>query len=520
MREKNEKRLPTVGNEWIRLKKSYLQKNLHDDINEYIKWLQYLGVVEVSHSFNRNKYSKAYRFTSSLWDSGMSLYRVTDWTTYKRTVKHDSIDTIDQPSTSTFPFRHITPEQVERAYTACGFQPIPYWQLNSSDDWYSNGDSCLAGSACVCQPSFNAGSSFHPESVPSGPTLSSSPGSESLMPSSLSVRLPLSGLVPSGSVSSLSSVSPSLRSGGVVSSSLYNATRFCTYPTVRETEKHLEKSLLSVTIKSGWKEYIEEQRLSGNWMRHQADEALWSVQAIEDGRFRFRRSDKVQRLHTNITNLKSDLRQFLILDGCKDLTEIDIRASQPYLLTGLMRWATRCRYECAPTEEVIDQWAEIVAGEMDFYQLFIDKVAEMSGKVVSRDEAKEGMLTLLFSRNEQKSIFKNTFAQSFPEVDLLIRKLKESEGLGSHRDCATLLQQYEAAIMIERVGSRLAAERIPVVTIHDSVIVKTIDALRTEQIMCDELTRTVGTQPVLRKQAHRDQSKHPLSVYPPRRPVV
>jgi len=48
------------------------------------------------------------------------------------------------------------------------------------------------------------------------------------------------------------------------------------------------------------------------------------------------------RLHTNLTNLKSDLRNYLTYDG-KTLVAVDIRNSQPYLSLALFRKDSYCR---------------------------------------------------------------------------------------------------------------------------------------------------------------------------------
>jgi hypothetical protein len=251
-----------------------------------------------------------------------------------------------------------------------------------------------------------------------------------------------------------------------------------------------------VELRTGWRDYIDKQVASGHWKIERANRAEWAGQRIEDGVLRFGRNSTNYRLDTNLTGIKSELREFVILDGCDDLTEIDIRASQPYLLTGLMRFASRFCDEPAASVTAIQEWSDFRTAPTDPYVALATCLFGESNTDI-RATGKKAAFTVVFSKNAHKQHGKQEFGERFPEVDAFIRRLKNKKK--EHGACAIFLQQYEAAIMIERVGSRLTAAGIPAFTVHDSLIIKTCDARRTEEIMSDELTRTVRTRPVLRR---------------------
>ncbi|MBD3638341.1 MAG: hypothetical protein HUJ25_13395 [Crocinitomicaceae bacterium] len=59
-------------------------------------------------------------------------------------------------------------------------------------------------------------------------------------------------------------------------------------------------------------------------------EKVFSIGWIESNRYWFKQDKFGKRLHTNITNLKSELRSNLLYDDSSKLVEVDIRNSQPY----------------------------------------------------------------------------------------------------------------------------------------------------------------------------------------------
>ena len=444
----------------VRLKMRYLHLNIHRDIAKYIRWLERVGVVRVSSSYQSGVRAKTYSFQPAYDASRRTKYRVTDRTTYEKhrkainrpVSKHpiadplpDDVQEADVVATS---LQHLSRDYAIECFHRCGFQFSTPCGLRSAEKWY------------VTPPVCSRNSSHQPIVYPY-PT---SEPLHSAHPSTVVQRFP------------------------------NNDAHFCTYPSVVETERYQLKCLEGVTLKPGWKEFIERQHETGMWSAQIADHALIDLQSIEDGGWRFSRDRTAQRLHTNITSLKSELRRFMVLGDCQELVEIDIRASQPYLLLGLMRWGKRWNYEGIPSEQSSEDWQAFVCGEADPYTALGEELSESTGQPLTRQEAKEGFMRVLFSHIKQVHPLKTIFAARFPDVFAFVSAVNRF----TNRDCAVLLQEYEAAIIIERVAARLTAEQIPLLTLHDALIVGSENMPAVTVIMADELKRTIGIEPVLR----------------------
>ena len=444
----------------VRLKMRYLQLNIHRDIAKYIRWLEQGGVIRVSSTYQTGVRAKTYSFQPAYQASRRTKYRVTDRTTYEKHHKAINRPLSKHPISEVLPddvqegdvvgtsLQHLSRDYAIECFHRCGFEFSTPCERIAAAKWYVTPP--------VCSPNCSHHLIVHPY-----------PTSE-----------PLHSPYPSVAVQRFPN----------------NDAHFCTYASLVETERYLLKCLQGVTLKPGWKEFIKRQHEMGTWSGRTTDDALSDCQRIEDGVFRFKRDATAQRLHTSITGLKSELRQFLILDGCDDLVEIDIRASQPYLLLGLMRWGARWNYEGIPSEQSIREWEAFVCGRDDPYTTLASDLSNAGGKHLNRQDAKEGFMRVLFSHSKQRHPLKAIFADRFPEVFAFVTGLNRF----NNRDCAVLLQEYEAAIVIERVASQLAALELPLLTVHDSIIVKFEDMYVAAQVIANELTRTVGTEPVLR----------------------
>lgn len=444
----------------VRLKMRYLQLNIHRDIANYIRWLEQLGVIRVSGSYQSGVRAKTYSFQPAYEASRRTKYRVTDRTTYEKHRKAINRPVSKHPIREALPadvqeddvvgtsLQHLSRDYAIECFHRCGFEFSSPCELISAEKWY------LTSPACTCKPSDKS----------------------LLFPCSTSE--PFHAPFPSVAVQRFPN----------------NDAHFCTYPSVVETERYLLKCLQGATLKSGWKEFIERQHETGTWSGQTADHALSDLQRIEDGIYRFSRDSTAQRLHTNITSLKSELRQFLILDGRDDLVEIDIRASQPYLLLGLMRWGHRWNYEGIPSDKSIKEWEAFICGKADPYTALHQDLSNGTSQVLTREAAKEAFMRVLFSHSKQRHPLKDLVADRFPEIFAFVSALNRY----SNSDCAVLLQAYEAAIIIDRVASQLAALELPMLTVHDSLIVSSNNALTAAAILKNELTKTLGTVPVLR----------------------
>jgi hypothetical protein len=248
---------------------------------------------------------------------------------------------------------------------------------------------------------------------------------------------------------------------------------------------------------------------------------LTAVNHIEDKRFRyFKRNRTNGRLDTNLTNLKSELRQFI--KG--DYVSIDLKNSQPFQLGILIdniinNKDTLCCYfhegniikafgVKAIQRILFFHQNQEKAGLMKlrlFYNsvlsgILYDEFRENYSGKISRKEAKKKMFKVLFSRNEYFSGYKKTipyesdkeaFASVYPFVAEVVKILKTKD----HRTLPIYLQQLESYLFIDCIAKELVVNGIIPFTIHDSVIVKVGQLDRAVEIMNKIFNQQLGITP-------------------------
>jgi hypothetical protein len=265
---------------------------------------------------------------------------------------------------------------------------------------------------------------------------------------------------------------------------------------------------------------------ANKWVENNANDVqklcyLTAIKNIEDKRFRyFKRNNTNNRLDTNLTNLKSDLRQFI--KG--NYVSIDLKNSQPLLLGILIdniinNRDTLCCYlhESNLTkafgikairnvllihqkEEKVNMvnlnvfYNSVLNG--DLYDAFINS---FSGDI-TRDAVKKIMFKVLFSRNKYyygyKKITpyeseKKTFASVYPFVYEVVKTLKAKD----HSTLPIYLQRLESYLFIDCIANELVNNGIIPFTIHDSVIVKEEQKLKTIDIIKRVFREQVGVSP-------------------------
>jgi hypothetical protein len=249
---------------------------------------------------------------------------------------------------------------------------------------------------------------------------------------------------------------------------------------------HLHSSLEKVRLGSGWRPFTSKQASSENWPPRKLHRRMTSVGRVEtslcDGTFRFIRDEKTGRLHTPIANLPTELRSFLELEGTTGLTHIDVVTSQPYFLIKMAR-------DFDLDAKAIREWQDATVSPTSDLYAWLGAELKMC-----RVDAKHAFIKMLFQHNRVANPAKDIFQQRFPRIAEMLTAMK----LANHRDLALALQCYEAHAVLELSGSRFEEEKIPLLTIHDSFIVRPIDAPAAIAIVEEELTRFVGTPPQLR----------------------
>ena len=236
---------------------------------------------------------------------------------------------------------------------------------------------------------------------------------------------------------------------------------------------------------------------------------LNSINLIQDKRLRrFSRNKTNNRLDTNLTNLKSDLRQFII----GDYVSIDLKNSQPFFLSillesiiynkGSLCWylsnhnlsktfgikglrAVQKIHQNSKNSNLVDLMEfknAVISG------IFYDHFKGSFSEEVSRDKVKDIMFKVLFSKNNDYSKFKRfvpyksdkeRFKATYPTVYNITHQLKEK----SNSVLPILLQKIESYIFIDCISKELVRNNIIPLTIHDSVIIKRENVRATRAII-------------------------------------
>jgi hypothetical protein len=239
---------------------------------------------------------------------------------------------------------------------------------------------------------------------------------------------------------------------------------------------------------------------------------ITAINHIEDKRFRYASRNRTnKRLDTNLTNLKSDFKQFII----GDYVSIDLKNSQPFLLaitiyniiTNIGTYSGCLDSVCVVEvfgvkgiKNVLKFHQNQEKGDLVNFRNYFD--ATLNGvlyeefmkcypKEMERKEAKEMMFAVLFSRNKSYDKQKKAFARVYPFVDEVARLLKAKD----HRTLPIYLQKLESYLFIDCIAKELINEGIIPYTIHDSVIVKKKDEAKTIEIMNRVFMSQIGFVP-------------------------
>lgn len=248
------------------------------------------------------------------------------------------------------------------------------------------------------------------------------------------------------------------------------------------------------------------------------DSMRMSVAKLREGDIHFDRDTTSNRLHTNITNMNSDLFK-TNLDW---LIEIDVKNSQPFFLyvalkiiydiykenekVTLTDYVSEDMEGYAPSYiaaindgadvgllPVIEEFTPtfftpkltdsfglelesfknlVVSG--NFYEHFSDMLN------ITREEAKLMTFEILFSKNSSFRQSKYKFSSQFPLINKVIESIKED----SHNTLAIMLQTMESHVVIDVLCKRLYDEHsITPITKHDSLAVKEDDVKKTLSVM-------------------------------------
>lgn len=306
---------------------------------------------------------------------------------------------------------------------------------------------------------------------------------------------------------------------------------------VREAHNYIEsyrncmmKQLMSSRFKHRWQQQEARYRI---YYRTEYMKAV--VKDIHEGNIRITRDD-AGRLYTPITALKKELRNFVLLDG-KNLVCIDVSASQPYLFQLLMQrefWRTQKKIPYSLHEhnrklfqelaglgivrKVLETLNHYIAsvGDCNYQQAFqlvnwqddfYSHMASLTEKETndvkkhfsSRGATKLTVMMLLYDEYSQKAPpYFTWFVKVFPFEVAVMNIIREK----NRSRLPVLLQSIEAALILEDVCKRISevSDRIPLLTIHDSVITTSDTAKIVYDAMQQVLTYNVGATPGLKEE--------------------
>ena len=231
--------------------------------------------------------------------------------------------------------------------------------------------------------------------------------------------------------------------------------------------------------------------------------AFSSIQKFVNQDFYYSVDENIGRFHSNIANIKKELRAFIRYDGQK-LVNVDIKNSQPLFSTLLL---TRAFYNShskpiniyhipsvlpllsTPHHKLlstISHYIMIVESSETLYSKgfgkyiflvnsgeFYRKISSViaPGKPYNKAEMKTMMFMVFFSSNrfigQPEAHFKRLFRANFPEVYEVFKMVKK----GSHASLSHILQRIESNIIVERAARRISEEspNLPIFTVHDSI---------------------------------------------------
>lgn len=238
--------------------------------------------------------------------------------------------------------------------------------------------------------------------------------------------------------------------------------------------------------KEAWQDYQNEKKKDPKFTYGRMFEIFYnSIEAIREKHFTVSAHDKrkanwTNRVFSNITNLKSEFRKYLRLDG-EQLYSIDIACSQASLLVSF--------YDPAVPEHMEEKrkFVDIIRND-DLYS----NLAAVGG--IARKQAKVEAFKIFFGQNFiQKGPLCEAFKKEFPLLTKEIAKRK----FRNYKNCARLLQQMESHIVIEKTAYELTQKKIKFLTIHDSICVKKEDIPIARECLERHFEETLGFPPKL-----------------------
>jgi hypothetical protein len=321
--------------------------------------------------------------------------------------------------------------------------------------------------------------------------------------------------------------------------------------------KYLEQ--LEIKLKAVLKKYSyksnEEREESIEIVVHTIEQAKNSVKKFNEVQNLKLNIPKVQvrggRLHTKVSGMMSELRNFLTYNNQEQLVYLDISNSQPYHLMLSLQpefWSRKKQdtkkltlknvdnilYKQLSRKECNEEYNTIIrslktldksvstpmitrnsagpySAKYFCHLVSTGKLYEFTSKefekklwiakglhpLRDRNSAKQAFIQMLYSDSKKKlstsSKLMRIFKKAFPEVATVIEYLKSR----SNRDFAYLLQKIEAEFIINKISLPLMKENheLPIYTIHDGIVTTTEYAEQVRQKINEVYIKEIGVAP-------------------------
>jgi len=212
-----------------------------------------------------------------------------------------------------------------------------------------------------------------------------------------------------------------------------------------------------------------------------------SIDYINDRNFFLHRDKVGQRLHTNISNLPSDLRQFLSVKDY-NLVNIDIANSQPFILNTLL-------VENGITGPDVSLYRELTSsGELWYYLMQRSRVSD------KRKFKSQMFEQTFYGRPGRKRYCKSAkiFRETFPTVWKFIKDFKKNDLKQNYSRLAIEMQRRESKIMIDQVARELTRKKIYWLSIHDSIVCDKTNAQQVQRIVKHAFKKEYELTPTLK----------------------
>lgn len=258
---------------------------------------------------------------------------------------------------------------------------------------------------------------------------------------------------------------------------------------------------------------------------------------VNQGNYSFKVDSNIFRLHTNITVMKSELRNFITYSG-QHLVSVDYVNSQPCESVVLLNedfYKKEAKnglkfniYNISKSKSLIKSISNKTINQIESYIMLVknsatidnsgfqkycteaqngllyefirDAIEDKTGKkVTERKDLKSIVFTVLFTDNrfigQKEAEPKRIFRDIFPDVYKAFAIIKQHDSTLLPR----ILQTIESKLMLDHVAKRISREQpeMPIYTVHDSIVCPVGIEGYVAQVMKEEMKNNIGITPTV-----------------------